>query len=101
MFPFAKHVREELKLYTNESSFAGWQWAWSWLCPLSLRGTTPPICDESTASSTRWRLQYDVYQYFLPENDLSERSLFTGFQAVAKIQGIMENGKRVGTMTLE
>uniref|UniRef100_A0A7N6AJN9 TM7S3/TM198-like domain-containing protein n=1 Tax=Anabas testudineus TaxID=64144 RepID=A0A7N6AJN9_ANATE len=63
------------------------------------RGETPPVCDESTGSSTRWRLQYDVYQYFLPENDLSERSLFSGFQVVADIQGIMENGKRVMTLS--
>ncbi|XP_008282341.1 transmembrane 7 superfamily member 3 [Stegastes partitus] len=59
------------------------------------RGGTPPACDESTATNTRWRLQYDVYQYFLPENDLSERNLFRGIQAAADIQGIMKNGRRV------
>ncbi|TKS91093.1 Transmembrane 7 superfamily member 3 [Collichthys lucidus] len=63
------------------------------------RGETPPVCDESTGTNTRWRLQYDVYQYFLPENDLSERSLFSGIQAVADIQGMMVNGKRVMTLT--
>ena len=62
---------------------------------LSIRGESPPSCDTSTESNTRWRLQYDVYQYFLPENDLSERSLFSGIQAMADIQGLMENGKRV------
>ncbi|KAG7234820.1 hypothetical protein INR49_003881 [Caranx melampygus] len=62
------------------------------------RGETPPACDESTGTNTRWRLQYDVYQYFLPENDLSERSLFSGFQAVADIQGMMDNGKHVMTL---
>ncbi|KAG8005786.1 Transmembrane 7 superfamily member 3, partial [Nibea albiflora] len=65
----------------------------------SERGVTPPVCDESTATNTRWRLQYDVYQYFLPENDLSERSLFIGVQAVADIQGMMVNGKRVMTLS--
>ncbi|KAK2883260.1 transmembrane 7 superfamily member 3 [Channa argus] len=62
------------------------------------RGETPPVCDESTESSTHWRLQYDIYQYFLPENDLSERSLFSGIQAVADIQGITDNAKRVITL---
>ncbi|XP_042259783.1 transmembrane 7 superfamily member 3 [Thunnus maccoyii] len=63
------------------------------------RGESPPACDTSTESNTRWRLQYDVYQYFLPENDLSERSLFSGIQAMAEIQGLMENGKRVMTLS--
>ncbi|XP_041833029.1 transmembrane 7 superfamily member 3 [Melanotaenia boesemani] len=62
------------------------------------RGQTPPACDESTESNTRWRLQYDVYQYFLPENDLSERSLFSGIQAVADIQGMTTSGRRVMTL---
>ncbi|KAM9705225.1 transmembrane 7 superfamily member 3 [Menidia menidia] len=51
------------------------------------RGQAPPPCDELTGGDTRWRLQYDVYQYFLPESDLSERSLFAGFQAVSSSQG--------------
>lgn len=62
---------------------------------LSVRDGAPPACSQSTGADTHWRLQYDIYQYFLPENDLSERSLFTGFQAVADKQGMMENGKRV------
>ncbi|XP_029317892.1 transmembrane 7 superfamily member 3 isoform X2 [Cottoperca gobio] len=62
------------------------------------RGAAPPACDESSEVNTRWRLQYDVYQYFLPENDLSERSLFSGVQAVADIQGLRENGRRVMTL---
>uniref|UniRef100_A0A4W6G0M0 Transmembrane 7 superfamily member 3 n=1 Tax=Lates calcarifer TaxID=8187 RepID=A0A4W6G0M0_LATCA len=62
------------------------------------RGAVPPVCDASTGSNTRWRLQYDVYRYFLPENDLSERSLFSGIQTVADVQGMMENGKRVMTL---
>ncbi|XP_073336603.1 transmembrane 7 superfamily member 3 [Pagrus major] len=59
------------------------------------RGGIPPACDQSTDTNTHWRLQYDVYQYFLPENDLSERSLFSAIQAVADIQGMMANGKWV------
>ncbi|KAM9327420.1 transmembrane 7 superfamily member 3 [Pholidichthys leucotaenia] len=62
------------------------------------RGETPPSCDNSKDTTTRWRLQYDVYQYFLPENDLSERSLFSGIQAVADKQGVMEKGRRVMTL---
>ncbi|XP_070710277.1 transmembrane 7 superfamily member 3 [Pempheris klunzingeri] len=62
------------------------------------RGGAPPACDQSTGTGTRWRLQYDVYQYFLPENDLSERSLFSGIQAVADVQGVMQNAKRVMTL---
>ncbi|TNN55993.1 Transmembrane 7 superfamily member 3 [Liparis tanakae] len=60
------------------------------------RGEAPAACDQSTEADTRWRLLYDVYQYFLPENDLSERSLFSGIQDVADVQGMMKNGKRVG-----
>lgn len=63
---------------------------------LSIRGGTPPACDTSTEPDTRWRLRYDIYQYFLPENDLSESSLFAAIQAVADVQGAMKNGKRVG-----
>ncbi|MED6241065.1 hypothetical protein ATANTOWER_022571 [Ataeniobius toweri] len=62
------------------------------------RGQTPPACDTSTGTSTRWRLQYDVYQYFLPENDLSESSLFAGIQAVADIRGMMASGRLVLTL---
>ncbi|XP_013873888.1 transmembrane 7 superfamily member 3 isoform X2 [Austrofundulus limnaeus] len=64
----------------------------------SERGQPPPVCDESTGSSTRWRLQYDVYQYFLPESDLSESSLFAGFKAMANTEGVAANGRRVMTL---
>lgn len=67
---------------------------------LSVRDKTPPACDQSTETTTRWRLQYDIYQYFLPESDLSERSLFSGIQAVAEIQGMMQNGRRVGAVNV-
>lgn len=67
----------------------------------SVRGQTPPACDESTGANTHWRLQYDVYQYFLPENDLSERSLFVGFQAVADTEGMMASGRWVNAMNTQ
>ncbi|XP_056280957.1 transmembrane 7 superfamily member 3 isoform X2 [Pseudoliparis swirei] len=62
------------------------------------RGEAPAACDQSTEADTRWRLLYDIYQYFLPENDLSERSLFSGIQDVADVQGMMKSGKRVMTL---
>lgn len=63
------------------------------------RGGPSPACDMSTGIDTRWRLQYDIYQYFLPENDLSEESLFAGIHAVADIQGMIGNSKRVMTLS--
>ncbi|XP_008399631.1 transmembrane 7 superfamily member 3 [Poecilia reticulata] len=62
------------------------------------RGQTPAACDVSTASNTRWRLEYDVYQYFLPESDLSESSLFSGLQAVANARGMAASGRLVVTL---
>ncbi|XP_056878633.1 transmembrane 7 superfamily member 3 [Takifugu flavidus] len=63
------------------------------------RGVTPPPCDASTGADTRWRLQYDVYQYFLPENDLSQHSLFSAIQAVADVRGLTQKGRRVMTLS--
>ncbi|KAH0616450.1 hypothetical protein JD844_027553 [Phrynosoma platyrhinos] len=40
--------------------------------PANLGGVNPPLCDSVSSQESRWRLHYDVYQYFLPENDLSE-----------------------------
>lgn len=53
------------------------------------------MCDVETDLNTRWRLQYDVYQYFLPENDLSEQSLISGMETVATVPGMVENGRKV------
>nr|XP_057934640.1 transmembrane 7 superfamily member 3 isoform X2 [Doryrhamphus excisus] len=63
------------------------------------RGSARPSCDTSTGVSMQWRLQYDVYQHFLPERDFSERSLFHGFQTVADVAGVMENGKLMMTLS--
>ncbi|XP_056133671.1 transmembrane 7 superfamily member 3 [Lampris incognitus] len=63
------------------------------------RGEAPPACDVSTGSNTRWRLEYHIYQYFLPENDLTERSLFSSVQAVANVQGMSRRGRRVTTLS--
>ncbi|XP_077450265.1 transmembrane 7 superfamily member 3 isoform X1 [Stigmatopora argus] len=63
------------------------------------RGDPPPSCDTNTGKNTRWRLQYDIYRYFLPENDLSERSLFDAVQAVADVEGMAESGKLIMTLS--
>lgn len=65
------------------------------ISPFSSRGATPPPCNASVEGGSRWRLQYDVYQHFLPENDLSEQSLFAGFHAVANVSSAVKNSKRV------
>ncbi|KAM9772448.1 transmembrane 7 superfamily member 3 isoform 2-T2 [Syngnathus typhle] len=63
------------------------------------RGGNPPSCDTSTGTETRWRLEYDVYQYFLPENDFSEPSLFRAVQDVADVDGMTESGKLIVTLS--
>ncbi|MBN3321996.1 TM7S3 protein, partial [Atractosteus spatula] len=59
------------------------------------RGRTPPPCDVNSGQSSRWRLEYDVYQYFLPENDLSEQVLIDHIQKVASVQQMVLNGKKL------
>ncbi|KAI7792062.1 transmembrane 7 superfamily member 3 [Triplophysa rosa] len=60
------------------------------------RGQSPPACDVDMGSGTRWRLVYEVYQYFLPEGDLSEQSLISGMERVDNIQ---DNGRKVMTLS--
>nr|XP_014348669.1 PREDICTED: transmembrane 7 superfamily member 3 isoform X2 [Latimeria chalumnae] len=60
------------------------------------RGATPAPCDVSTGQDSRWRLEYDVYQYFLPENDLSEPVLLSHLQKMVDVQQVKANGiKRI------
>ncbi|XP_056604476.1 transmembrane 7 superfamily member 3 [Triplophysa dalaica] len=63
------------------------------------RGQSPPACDVDMGSGTRWRLVYEVYQYFLPEGDLSEESLISGMERVANIQNIQDNSRKVMTLS--
>ncbi|XP_077091287.1 transmembrane 7 superfamily member 3 [Siphateles boraxobius] len=63
------------------------------------RGKNPPACDVDTGSSTRWRLVYEVYQYFLPEGDLSEQSLISGMERVAIVQNLQDNSRKVVTLS--
>lgn len=59
------------------------------------RGTDPPPCDIGTGRDSRWRLQYDVYQYFLPENDLTEEGLLQHLQRMAEVPQVMANAIKV------
>ncbi|XP_048011179.1 transmembrane 7 superfamily member 3 [Megalobrama amblycephala] len=63
------------------------------------RGEVPPACDKDTGSSTRWRLVYEVYQYFLPEGDLSEQSLISSMERVANVQNVRDNSRKVMSLT--
>ncbi|KAF5901635.1 transmembrane 7 superfamily member 3-like [Clarias magur] len=63
------------------------------------RGVAPPACDLEISSANRWRLTYDVYQYFLPENDLSERSLMVGMEAVARVPTMPGDGRKLMTLS--
>ncbi|XP_051886136.1 transmembrane 7 superfamily member 3 isoform X2 [Pristis pectinata] len=58
------------------------------------RGAAPPSC-EVTGKGSRWQLQYDVYQYFLPEGDLSEKVLFASLQKMAEVQKMEANGVKL------
>ncbi|XP_029456032.1 transmembrane 7 superfamily member 3 isoform X2 [Rhinatrema bivittatum] len=56
------------------------------------RGASPPLCDVKTDQDTRWRLQYDVYQHFLPESDLREIVLLSHLQNMSTAQLVKANG---------
>ncbi|KAK2101795.1 Transmembrane 7 super member 3 [Saguinus oedipus] len=55
------------------------------------RGADPPSCDAGTDQDSRWRLQYDVYQYFLPENDLTEDMMLTHLQRMVTVPQVKAN----------
>ncbi|XP_037703131.1 transmembrane 7 superfamily member 3 isoform X2 [Choloepus didactylus] len=63
------------------------------------RGTDPPPCDVGTGRDSRWRLQYDVYQYYLPENDLTEKVLLKHLQRMAEVPQVKANAIKVVTLT--
>ncbi|XP_069822217.1 transmembrane 7 superfamily member 3 [Dendropsophus ebraccatus] len=63
------------------------------------REATPPACDVQTGSDSRWRLQYDVYQYFLPENDLNDSALLSHLQKMSPVPQITANGIKLATLT--
>lgn len=63
------------------------------------RGELPPACGASSGPDSHWRLEYDVFQFFLPENDLSEDSLFRALQTVADTEGMVSNGNKLMTLS--
>ncbi|XP_058138916.1 transmembrane 7 superfamily member 3 [Dasypus novemcinctus] len=65
------------------------------------RGADPPPCDVGTGRDSRWRLQYDVYQYFLPENDLTETVLLAHLQRMAEVPQVKAGAVKVATLTAD
>ncbi|XP_057557896.1 transmembrane 7 superfamily member 3 isoform X2 [Hippopotamus amphibius kiboko] len=65
------------------------------------RDADPPLCDTETGRDSRWRLQYDVYQYFLPENDLTEEALLRHLQRMAEVPLVQANAVKVVTLTAD
>lgn len=62
---------------------------------VDFRGADPPPCDIGTGRESRWRLLYDVYQYFLPENDLTEDGLLKHLQRMAEVPQVEANAVKV------
>lgn len=56
-----------------------------------------PQCDDKVVPRT-FSLVYDIYYYFLNENDLSEKGLFDGLWKMATPDNIKENGKHLTTI---
>lgn len=63
------------------------------------RGATAAQCDTQMGQNTRWRLQYDVYQYFLPENNLNESTLIAHLQRMSTISQISAYGMKLTSLT--
>lgn len=61
----------------------------------AFRAEAPPPCDVGTGQDSRWRLHYDVYQYFLPEGDLSEASLLQHLQRMAGVPQVKASAAKV------
>lgn len=59
------------------------------------RDAEPPPCDVSTGQESRWRLHYDVYQYFLPEGDLTEASLLHHLQRMGQVAQVKASAVKV------
>ncbi|KAG9462654.1 hypothetical protein GDO78_013638 [Eleutherodactylus coqui] len=68
---------------------------------LPCRNATPPACDVQTGQESRWRLQYDVFQYFLPENNLNESVLLAHLQKMSLVPQISANGVKQCNRVME
>ncbi|KAF7246672.1 Transmembrane 7 superfamily member 3, partial [Varanus komodoensis] len=64
-----------------------------------MRGANPPSCDSTTSHNSRQRLYYDIYRYFLPENDLSEVTFVSHMRKMSDVQHVIANGVKVMTLT--
>lgn len=73
---------------------------WCSVLLVDFRGTDPPPCDVRTGQDSRWRLQYDVYQYFLPEDDLTEEGLLKHLQRMAEVPQVTANAIKVSLILL-
>ncbi|XP_037370091.1 transmembrane 7 superfamily member 3 [Talpa occidentalis] len=63
------------------------------------RGADPPLCDVGMGPDSRWRLRYDVFQYFLPEKDLTQKGLLQHLQKMATVPEVTASGVKVATLT--
>ncbi|XP_068133702.1 transmembrane 7 superfamily member 3 [Hyperolius riggenbachi] len=63
------------------------------------RNTSARTCDTETGQDTRWRLQYDIYQYFLPENSLHDTVLLSHLQRMSMMPQVLANGVKLTTLT--
>ncbi|CAJ0938446.1 unnamed protein product [Ranitomeya imitator] len=59
----------------------------------------PPLCDVQMGQDSRFRLQYDIYQYFLPENNLNDSVLLAHLQSMSMVPQISANGVKLATLT--
>nr|XP_033807578.1 transmembrane 7 superfamily member 3 isoform X2 [Geotrypetes seraphini] len=63
------------------------------------RGASPPLCDVKTSQDSRWRLQYDIYQHFLPESDFRETVLLSHLQNMSTAQLVKTHGVQLVRLT--
>ncbi|XP_023694003.1 transmembrane 7 superfamily member 3-like [Paramormyrops kingsleyae] len=63
------------------------------------RGEDPLSCDAGQGSRSRWQLTYEVYQYFLPEGDLSEGALFDGLKVVDSVEAVRRHGSKMSSLS--
>ncbi|XP_067856119.1 transmembrane 7 superfamily member 3 isoform X2 [Heptranchias perlo] len=83
--PVDANIHLQYNLYEATISFAAANVGYA-------REAVPPLCDITAGQSSRWRLRYDIYQYFLPETDLTEKVLLAHLQKMVDVQQVEANG---------
>ncbi|KAG7455897.1 hypothetical protein MATL_G00245940 [Megalops atlanticus] len=58
------------------------------------RGATLPACNVS-----QWRLEYDIYRFYLPTGDYSERTLLFYIEKAASVQSLTDYGEKLATLS--